>query len=77
MGQYFIPLCVCQYLDSLRQYVGENLKQLACAPSVEMQDVPADLLSLENTEEPNPDVRNNQNDVDRRYTINCKAFIYI
>lgn len=53
--------------------VSENLKQLACSPSVEMQDIPPDLLSLENTEEPNPDITNSQADVDKRYlTIKFK-----
>ena len=56
-----------QYLESLKQMVNENLKQCACSPSVEMQDVPPDLLSLENTEEPDPDVRNSQADQDKRW----------
>ena len=38
---------------------------LAAAPSVQMQDVPSDLLSLENTEEPDPDVRQSQDDIDK------------
>lgn len=63
-----------QYLDGLRQYVGENLKQLACAPSVEMQDVPADTLSLDNTDEANPDIRNNQMDLDRRIDANNEFY---
>jgi len=31
-----------------------------------MQDIPPDLLSLENTEEPDPDIRNHQDAVDKR-----------
>uniref|UniRef100_T1J752 Histone deacetylase n=1 Tax=Strigamia maritima TaxID=126957 RepID=T1J752_STRMM len=55
-----------QYLDTIVKTVMENLKLLEHAPCVQMQEVPPDLLSLENTEEPDPDVRNNQNDVDNR-----------
>lgn len=39
---------------------------LTAAPSVQMQDIPSDLLSLENTEEPDPDVRNSTDDLDKR-----------
>lgn len=46
--------------------VNDNLKQLACSPSVEMQDIPPDLLSLDNIEESNPDITNHQDDVDKR-----------
>ncbi|XP_064604172.1 histone deacetylase 3-like [Liolophura sinensis] len=55
-----------QYLDSIRQTVHESLKNLNHAPSVQMQDVPPDLLTVDNTEESDPDVRNHQNEVDRR-----------
>ncbi|XP_045157951.1 histone deacetylase 3-like [Mercenaria mercenaria] len=63
-----------QYIESLKQMVSENLKQLACSPSVEMQDIPPDLLSLENTEEPNPDILNNQADVDKRIEANNEYY---
>ena len=59
-------LVVLQYLDNLRQSVHDNLKQLVTSPSVEMQDIPPDLLSLENTEEQDPDIRNHQEDIDKR-----------
>ncbi|RUS71853.1 hypothetical protein EGW08_020387 [Elysia chlorotica] len=55
-----------QYLDNIKVTVLENLKMLAAAPSVQMQDIPSDLLSLENTEEPDPDVRNSVEDIDKR-----------
>ena len=55
-----------QYIDFLRQTVHDNLKQLVTSPSVEMQDIPPDLLSLENTEEQDPDIRNHQYDLDKR-----------
>ncbi len=53
-----------QYIDQARQTVQENLKCIQAAPSVQMQDVPPDLLSLENTEEPDPDVRNSVKEQD-------------
>ncbi|OWF47395.1 histone deacetylase 3-like [Mizuhopecten yessoensis] len=55
-----------QYLDHIRQTVHENLRNLSNSPSVQMQDVPPDLLSLENTEELDPDIRNHQDTVDKR-----------
>ena len=55
-----------QYIDQVRQTVTENLKCIAHAPSVQMQDVPKDLLSLENTEEPDPDVRNSIKEQDEK-----------
>ncbi|KAK6179259.1 histone deacetylase 3 [Patella vulgata] len=55
-----------QYLDSIRMTVHDTLKNLSHAPSVQIQDVPPDLLSLENTEETDPDVRNHQDEVDKR-----------
>ena len=55
-----------QYLDNIKITVLENLKMLTAAPSVQMQDIPSDLLSLENTEEPDPDVRNSVEDIDKR-----------
>lgn len=44
----------------------DNLKMLTAAPSVQMQDVPSDLLCLENTEETDPDIRNSADDLDKR-----------
>ncbi|XP_067662888.1 histone deacetylase 3-like [Haliotis asinina] len=55
-----------QYLDHIRQTIHENLKNLIHAPSVQMQDIPPDLLNLENIEEQDPDIRNHQDDVDKR-----------
>ncbi|XP_072016454.1 histone deacetylase 3-like [Amphiura filiformis] len=55
-----------QYIDQARQTVQENLKCIAAAPSVQMQDVPPDLLSLENTEEPDPDIRNSVKEQDEK-----------
>jgi len=54
------------YLDLIVKHVCENLKMLQHAPSVEMQDIPADALSLENIEEFNPDERNHQLEDDKR-----------
>ncbi|XP_014674421.1 PREDICTED: LOW QUALITY PROTEIN: histone deacetylase 3-like [Priapulus caudatus] len=55
-----------QYLDYVKVSVLENLKMIEHAPSVQMQDVPHDVLDLENTEEPDPEVSNHQNDIDAR-----------
>ncbi|KAL4236523.1 Histone deacetylase 3 [Mactra antiquata] len=63
-----------QYIEGLKQMVHDNLKQLACSPSVEMQDVPPDLLSLDNTEEQNPDITNNQYDNDKRIEANNEFY---
>jgi hypothetical protein len=59
-------LFLFQYLDSIRQTIGEHLKCLAHAPSVQMQDIPQDLLSFENIEEADPDVRNHDGEISRR-----------
>lgn len=42
---------------------------LTAAPSVQMQDVPSDLLCLETTEETDPDVRNSTDDLDKRSVL--------
>lgn len=63
-----------QYMEHLKQMVGEHLKQLTCSPSVEMQDVPPDLLSLENTMEPDPDVRVSQDEADKRIEANNEYY---
>lgn len=63
-----------QYMDYLRQHVHDNLKQLVTSPSVEMQDIPPDILSLENTEEQDPDVRNHQGDIDNRIEPNNEFY---
>ncbi|XP_023213907.1 histone deacetylase 3-like, partial [Centruroides sculpturatus] len=61
-----------QYLDAIVKAVTENLKCLAHAPSVQMQDVPPDMLNLENTEEPNLDSRGSQNETE---TNECVKFV--
>ncbi|CAG7837718.1 unnamed protein product [Allacma fusca] len=55
-----------QYLELIVKHVCDNLKMLQHAPSVQMQDVPPDALSLENIEEYNPDDRINPTDEDKR-----------
>ncbi|XP_074640398.1 histone deacetylase 3-like [Tubulanus polymorphus] len=50
-----------QYLDSIRIAINENLKNIAHAPSVQMKDVPPDLLNLDSLEEPDPDINNHTN----------------
>ena len=75
-----MPSCtqlVLQYLDNLRQSVHDNLKQLVTSPSVEMQDIPPDLLSLENTEEQDPDIRNHQEDIDKRLVFLFDLILYV
>lgn len=46
-----------QYLDQIRQTVFENLKMLNHAPSVQIHDVPSDMLSYERNDEPDPEER--------------------
>ena len=55
------------YLDSIKQAVIENLRVLPNSPSVQMQHVPPDMLSMDIKSEPNPDQRESQRDLDRRY----------
>lgn len=55
-----------QYLDNIKQTIMDHLKCIAGAPSVQMQDVPPDLLSLEETTESNPDTRTSQEEEDAR-----------
>jgi histone deacetylase 3 len=55
-----------QYLELVVKHVCENIKLLQHAPSAQMQDVPPDFLSLENTEELNPDERMHQAEEDKR-----------
>jgi len=46
------------YLDTIKQTVHECLKDLQHAPSVQLQDVPSDLINLDDLEgEPDPDRR--------------------
>lgn len=58
-----------QYLDNIKSTILDNLKMLTAAPSVQMQDVPSDLLCLETTEETDPDVRNSTDDLDKRSVL--------
>uniref|UniRef100_A0A2K5HHQ0 Histone deacetylase domain-containing protein n=1 Tax=Colobus angolensis palliatus TaxID=336983 RepID=A0A2K5HHQ0_COLAP len=46
-----------QYLDQIRQTIFENLKMLNHAPSVQIHDVPADLLTYDRTDEANAEER--------------------
>lgn len=54
------------YLESIKQAVIENLRVLPNAPSVQMQQVPPDMLSMEVAMENNPDERESQNDIDSK-----------
>ena len=55
-----------QYLDTIKATVIDNLRLLPHSPSVQMQQVPPDMLSMEVTMETNPDERNPQNEMDSR-----------
>lgn len=71
---FFLPL---QYLDFIRQTTHDNLKNLIAAPSEQMHDVPPDLLSLENTDETDPDIRISEEDMDKRYELSsCLTIFY-
>ena len=61
--------CFLQYLDMIRQFVHENLRHMAHAPSIQMQDVPPDMIDLDNLEaddSTNPDVRFTPEQEERR-----------
>lgn len=53
----------------------ENLRQVAHAPSVQMHDVPPDLISIDGLDEPDPDVRSLQEDEDRRSVPTFSPFL--
>lgn len=55
-----------QYLETIKQTIIENLRLLPHSPSVQMQQVPPDLLNLEVNTEPDPDERESQADLDAR-----------
>lgn len=55
-----------QYLETIRATVIDNLRLLPHSPSVQMQHVPPDMLSMEVTTETNPDERNPQSELDLR-----------
>uniref|UniRef100_A0A8C6VRG2 Histone deacetylase 3 n=1 Tax=Naja naja TaxID=35670 RepID=A0A8C6VRG2_NAJNA len=54
-----------QYLDQIRQTIFENLKMLNHAPSVQIHDVPSDLLSYDRTDEPDPEERSSEDNYSR------------
>lgn len=58
-------LSAAQYLEQIRQTVFENLKMLNHAPSVQIHDVPSDMLSYERTDEPDPDERGGEENYTR------------
>merc|ERR1712136_72071 len=60
-----------QYLDTLKSMVLENLRMVAHAPSVQMQDVPPDLLSFDKYDEmTDADIRESQEELERRVVPN-------
>lgn len=61
-------LCL-QYLDQIRQTIFENLKMLNHAPSVQIHDVPSDLLSYDRTDEPDPEERGSEENYSRYQSL--------
>ncbi|XP_055015550.1 histone deacetylase 3 [Boleophthalmus pectinirostris] len=59
-----------QYLEQIRQTVFENLKMLNHAPSVQIHDVPSDMLSYERTDEPDPEERGGEENYTRPEAAN-------
>ncbi|XP_042646138.1 histone deacetylase 3 isoform X1 [Tyto alba] len=59
-----------QYLDQIRQTIFENLKMLNHAPSVQIHDVPSDLLSYDRTDEPDPEERGSEENYSRPEAAN-------
>ncbi|KAF4803670.1 Histone deacetylase 3 [Turdus rufiventris] len=67
---YYQPTCiVLQYLDQIRQTIFENLKMLNHAPSVQIHDVPSDLLSYDRTDEPDPEERGSEENYSRYQSL--------
>lgn len=65
-----------QYLEQIRQTVFENLKMLNHAPSVQIHDVPSDMLSYERNDEPDPDERGAEENYTRSARVsNTRVFI--
>ena len=61
-----------QYLESINQFVRENLRQLEHAPGIQMQDVPRDLIDLDNLDrddEADVDVRESAEELERRWFV--------
>uniref|UniRef100_A0A8C7H589 Histone deacetylase 3 n=1 Tax=Oncorhynchus kisutch TaxID=8019 RepID=A0A8C7H589_ONCKI len=54
-----------QYLEQIRSTVFENLKMLNHSPSVQIHDVPSDILSYERTDEGDPDERGSEDNYSR------------
>uniref|UniRef100_A0A673KLZ4 Histone deacetylase 3 n=1 Tax=Sinocyclocheilus rhinocerous TaxID=307959 RepID=A0A673KLZ4_9TELE len=59
-----------QYLEQIRQTVFESLKMLNHAPSVQIHDVPSDLLSYERPDEADPDERGSEDNFSRPEAVN-------
>mgnify|MGYP001795344366 CR=1 FL=1 len=61
-----LPTCD-QYMETIRQTVVENLKQLAHAPSVQMQEIVKSVyMGKAGMNEGDPDVRDSVTDKERR-----------
>uniref|UniRef100_A0A8C7H459 Histone deacetylase n=1 Tax=Oncorhynchus kisutch TaxID=8019 RepID=A0A8C7H459_ONCKI len=59
-----------QYLEQIRSTVFENLKMLNHSPSVQIHDVPSDILSYERTDEGDPDERGSEDNYSRPEAAN-------
>uniref|UniRef100_A0A8C1BRG1 Histone deacetylase 3 n=1 Tax=Cyprinus carpio carpio TaxID=630221 RepID=A0A8C1BRG1_CYPCA len=64
-----------QYLEQIRQTVFENLKMLNHAPSVQIHDVPSDLLSYERPDEADPDERGSEDNFSRPEAANESSLV--
>lgn len=56
-------------MDQIRQTIFENLKMLNHAPSVQIHDVPSDLLSYDRTDEPDPEERGSEENYSRYQSL--------
>lgn len=68
-----------QYLENINQFVRENLRHLTHAPSVQMQDVPPDMIDLDNLnpeEDADPDTRETREELERRYIHKISQFYF-
>ncbi|ESO02031.1 hypothetical protein HELRODRAFT_65955 [Helobdella robusta] len=56
-----------QYLDTLKQFIHENLRHLPHSPSVQLQDISPELINLDNMDDVDPDlVRNTFDDPNKK-----------
>lgn len=72
LAAHHLLLVSNQYLDQIRQTIFENLKMLNHAPSVQIHDVPADLLTYDRTDEADAEERGPEENYSRSGFGTCR-----